>query len=586
MEELNTEQKKALDTISGTVIINAGPGTGKTKTLVARIEHLVRNHQVRPENILALTFTQKAAAEMRDRLSQRLPGIRFTNIHTYHAFALGILQQEGKSFTIVPEEERDEILKDIASKQKDMTKRDVSLYITRYKSAIHTKQNDIVDLYNSLLSAKGYVDFDDMLLYLYDMLDTDSVVRERVQTRFKHIHVDEFQDTNIVQYRILQRILTLKHSFFVIGDPRQSIYLFRGADPEIFSILKADIPDAEEITLQHNYRSGSSILGISANLFPVADPLKVNTPDPGDVLIVDTLHEFSEADFIVNEISSLMGGIDLNSAGEDNTVRFSDFAVIFRTHAAARVLEQKFADSALPYQVIGTNSLYEQKEIRCITAWLLYLYSKNATFLETAVELSPKKISAVEQNQLEKAAETEPISTLVLKIEEVCDLMKQMKDNPSKIRNVNQFRGNLLQFDSFSDGLERTVKYLLFLKDHEYYDPTGDKVTLMTIHAAKGLEFDTVFICGLEEGNIPLIRKDEKMNEGEERRLLYVAMTRAKRRLYLLRTRTRNKEKTEKSSFEKEFDKAYYQAIKDEMIDKIAKKAKKSNEKKAQMSLF
>lgn len=150
MEELNTEQKKALDTISGTVIINAGPGTGKTKTLVARIEHLVRNHQVRPENILALTFTQKAAAEMRDRLSQRLPGIRFTNIHTYHAFALGILQQEGKSFTIVPEEERDEILKDIASKQKDMTKRDVSLYITRYKSAIHTKQNDIVDLYNSL----------------------------------------------------------------------------------------------------------------------------------------------------------------------------------------------------------------------------------------------------------------------------------------------------------------------------------------------------------------------------------------------------------------------------------------------------
>jgi superfamily I DNA/RNA helicase len=585
MEELNSRQKQAVTTTDGVVVIKAGPGTGKTKTLVARIEHLVKDLNILPENILALTVTQKAAAEMRDRLKTTLPQVKFPHIYTFHAFAHGILERAGKALILVPEEERQKILSQVAEQYKDMKKRDIGLHITRYKSSITAKKDEMVAFYDSLLAAQGYMDFDDMLLFLFELLETDSIVREQVQTQFTFIHVDEFQDTNMLQYRILQKAAEPENALFVIGDPLQSIYSFRGANPEVFDYLKWDYPDAVEVSLEQNYRSGKNILETSAAFFPDSPSLQPSTKETGEVVLVDTMNEFTEADFIVNTVCSLMGGTDVNYAAQDGNVRFSDFAVIYRTHASAGILEQKFSDSAIPYQIIGSNALYEQKEIKCITAWLLYLLSKNPMFLETARELCVKKISMGEQSALEKTAML-PISKIIREIEDICGLRKQTEDSTYKTRNLNQFAGNLRQFDSHSDSLKKTVEYLLYLKEHEYFDPTGDKVTLMTIHASKGLEFDTVFLCGLEEGIIPLIRNDSETNFEEEKRLLYVALTRAKRRVYMLRARTRNKQKVKISSFESYLKPAFYFVEKDEAIEKIAKKIQKKEEKKSQMSLF
>lgn len=585
MQELNPLQKKAATAVYGVVVIKAGPGTGKTGALVARIEHLVKEHQVHPDNILALTCTQKAAAEMRDRLKSMLPDVPFPHIYTFHAFAHGILNRAGKSLILIPEDERQKIIAQVAEQYKEMSKRDIALHITRYKSSITAKKDDIVAFYDSLLASQGYMDFDDMLLFLFELLETDSIIREQVQTQFKYIHVDEFQDTNMLQYRILQKAAEPENSLFVIGDPLQSIYSSRGANPEVFDYLKWDYPEALEVSLQENYRSGKNILGTSAAIFPDAPVLEATIQEKGEVSLIDTMNEFTEADFIVREISSLRGGTDLKSAGEDGAVRFSDFAVVYRTHSFARILEQKFSDSAIPYQVIGSNALYEQKEIKCITAWLLYIYSKNPLFLETASELSPKKISTAEQNTLEQAGAL-PISNILKLIEDTCDLRKQEAESPHKTRNINQFTGNLLQFDSSPESLQKAVEYLLYLKEHEYYDPTGDKVTLTTIHAAKGLEFNTVMLCGLEEGIIPFIRKDTQSNLEEEKRLLYVALTRAKKRVYILRAQTRNKEKTKESSFEGYFKDDFLIRRKDDVIEKIAQKTQKKEEKKAQMSLF
>lgn len=586
--KLNEAQQQALQQLTGVVIINAGPGTGKTKTLTARIAYLIKEQRVPAQAVLALTFTQKAAAEMKERLIQLLNTTKLPLISTFHSFAYNLLQQEKKNLTLITHEERDEVLKEAAaSLTKKMTVRDVSLLISRYKSSLEEDKPEPVRVYDSHLSARGLMDFDDMLLFFLNLLKQDSLLREKVQLRYQYIHVDEFQDTNTIQYRILQHIIPPQNNLFVIGDPLQSIYSFRGANVRIFETIRQNISVKPiEIRLSTNYRSGKNVIAASSALFPEAPISASATQEPGNVSLIETFNEFTEADWIVNEICSHMGGIDLNQAGDTTGFRFSDFAVIYRTHALARILEQRFSDSAIPYQVIGSNSLYEQKEVKFIIAWLFYLHSHESRYLEDIKKRAPQPFTADLQEALKKDSNHVPVSALVQKVVDLFHLKDMLIDKPTKLRNLNQFMGSMVQFDNYADSLAKAVAYLTYLKEHEYFDPQGDKVTLMTIHAAKGLEFAHVFICGLEDGIIPLRRKQEETDLEEEKRLLYVAMTRAKQRLYLLKARHRNKQKTTMSSFEVYLPEAMVQRVTDPVIDKIAKKAKRTEDKKSQMSLL
>ncbi|HRN70926.1 MAG TPA: ATP-dependent helicase, partial [Candidatus Woesebacteria bacterium] len=374
LKELNELQKKAV-AADGVVIITAGPGSGKTKTLTSKIAYLVQEKKVNPEQIIALTFTQKATAEMKERLSflEKQP-----QISTFHAFALSLI---ANTKTIISEKKRNEILQAlIAQHQKTATAKetkDLGLFITNYKNSFAEKPNELVKEYDALLLEQDMIDYDDVLINLYNNLQKNS------QTQFQYILVDEFQDTNLLQYNILQ-LLNTTNNIFVIGDPQQSIYSFRGANPEIFETFKTDFPQHTHIVLSTNYRSEKHIVEASNKLFPHTQ-LVPFLQTQGEIILLQTFNEYTEADWIVNRINEKIGGTDLIQAGNVQTdnkkIKFNDFAVIYRTHALAKQVEQRLYTSGIPYQVIGGDSLFESVEIQFIVLLLQYLFYKKSEYI-------------------------------------------------------------------------------------------------------------------------------------------------------------------------------------------------------------
>ncbi|MCL4457320.1 MAG: UvrD-helicase domain-containing protein [Nitrospirae bacterium] len=483
LDGLNESQKQAVTATDGHLLIVAGPGTGKTLTIVRRIAHLV-NQGVSPEKILAVTFTNRAAREMKERTESFL-GRHSNNlfIGTFHLLGLKILKQFMQDdFVICDRDGQMNILKEILKGTKAKA-HDAAERISRIKNFLEDRDaeiNTVYEAYQSALAAKSALDFDDLILKPIDMFQDEAVLKQ-YQDMFSHIIVDEYQDINPAQYRLLKLLAGDKAYVCAVGDSDQAIYAFRGADIENFLNFEKDFKGAKTIALTQNYRSTGAILNASGsmiknNLKRIEKNLTPAKNSGNSINIVSVPDERAEGEIIVKEIDARMGctsHYNLYAKGAstvcEGSYGFSDFAVIFRTNAQANAVEEVFMESGIPYQVIGRKNLRQRKEI-----------------------------------------------------EDTISYMKSIID-PSGEAGKEQ-----------SASLEETL-----LSDDDLFDPKANTVTLMTMHMAKGLEFRVVFIAGAEDGLIPYTLNKDSADIEEERRLFYVGMTRAKDELFLLHSRSR-----------------------------------------------
>jgi superfamily I DNA/RNA helicase len=577
LDGLNEQQCKAARATTGQLLIIAGPGTGKTKTLAARIVHLLQSGAAKPEEVVALTFTNKSAREMQQRVSAQLDGSIRLTIATFHALAGRLLTDI--QTTLATQQEITDITKHVKRSmgQKGLSERDIVLAITRAKNRTTpvddplTKQ--LVDIYNLELASRGLHDFDDMLTMLKAHL-TENI------SPFTHVLVDEFQDTNDIQYEILKLLASNAKSVFAIGDPLQSIYGFRGASAGVFDRFKADWPTAETIRLETNYRSTPQVVRASAAVFPEEPALHPNRADQGSVQIIETLNEYAEADWVVHEIEQQLGGSTMisgskhHTAGVDRT--FKNFAVLYRTHATAKALQRSLENSGLPFQVAGEGSPYLQPEVQAIIQAMRYIAGQGpAPSVKGLTSSQVKHLLDDHRDELAKLS-LSPLASYI-----VNTLSIETERNSGVIR---QFIQSLVRIDTTP--LPDFMPYISKLADQEYYDPNAEVISLLTIHAVKGLEFSQVFLIGTEEDILPLSKKGQIADIEEERRLFYVAATRAKDDLYILHTRSRGKEKAELSRFARQLPESVATRIVDPAIAGQVAKIKKRAQKKAQSSLF
>lgn len=662
-DKLNDKQTRAVRTTNKPILIIAGPGTGKTRVLTHRIAYLIEQGTVKPEQIIALTFTNKAAKEIKERISQLLAtGYQLPAIHTFHSLAYKLLSKQDEEITLISEQEKRRIIKEIQeglgkhSPLWNLTPKELALKISNHNIRKHdprdknqesSKDNSLahlIDQYKERKQTLGLLDYDDLLIKAYRLLKQPSDYRLPITN---YVLVDEFQDTNPIQFEITKQLLGDSNNIFVIGDPQQSIYSFRGADSRAFDNFRKDFPDFEEIALDTNYRSTQALIDASTKLFAHEKQLFATsymlpskntnkyTEDKiptSEIQLITTLNEFTEADWITNKISSIMGGLDLNQASDfqktkqDKKARFSDFAVIYRVHGLNRVLQQKFRESGIPTQIVGGGSLYEQNDIAFVILVLKFINSQTQeNFLKIArspiIKLSATTIDKLNRisghkqpttpahrnfseggnyqlpttqsgnlgnlvtnlNSLTYKDRTVKLSVLIQEIIDVFDIHKRVEDNPAKLLNLNEFTSTCLRFDKFEDSLNKFLEYFEKLSESDFYDEKADKVTMLTMHAAKGLEFKYVIIAGFEDGLIPFTKKDTKLDE--EKRLLYVAMTRAKQGLYLLYTQNRNREEIKISRFfsllEEKID-----SVEDDAIRRIRKQEARKRQKKSQIRMF
>ncbi|HUC90384.1 MAG TPA: ATP-dependent helicase [Patescibacteria group bacterium] len=571
-EDLNPEQLKAVEAGDGPILIVAGPGTGKTKTLTARIAFLITSAKAAPQEILALTFTKKAAGEMQERVLQLLAkaGIKPSpQILTFHALCHEIL---GGELAFADEAVRLQVIKKLAKPAdlKAFSTRELGLLISRCKNMAEDNPDlkKLTESYNSALSERGLVDYDDLLVQARDLLVGDQTKREALQQRYKYILVDEFQDTNLLQYEFL-RLLLGHHNIFVIGDPNQSIYGFRGASGGIFERFKQDYPGHVAVELTVNYRSASAVVGLGNAIFTSGPQLTAFSQVPGAVRAVEVLNEYSEANWVLNEIQRAVGGGDLLhtvSDGDSNTeCTFRDFAVLYRSRAAAITFQKLLQESGLPYQVVGDGSPYDQPQVQTILALMRVCAGRQQTVPEGFSEAEEQAVL----NSLQPEAAGDPRSLA----DKIISILK-FEQTPG----LQQFIGSLVRFKD----LPAALNYFDSIAKQDFYDAQADAITLLTIHASKGLEFPRVFLIGTEEGILPHKNADPH----EEKRLLYVAATRAKHNLDITYAQKRGGNPAQPSRFIVGLPADKLSRSVDPALASDKLKAKKRAAKRRQQSLF
>jgi len=634
MDDLNLEQRRAVELINGPVVIKAGPGTGKTKTLVAKISYLLHSG-VHPEAILALTFTKKAAKEIASRIKiSESSSKKHLNVYTFHSFAYELLRQENDNVNIINNDQKRKILlglQESAPDIKNISLRELELIISRAKN-IETRNEKIqqlVDTYQRLIEAEGFIDFDDLLLKLINSLSDNATKLQQIQDKYRYVLVDEFQDTNFIQYKLIRMLTGKYRNITVIGDPLQSIYTFRGADSTIFDQFFNDYQEVEVVEFTVNYRSRKSILKTSTRLFPDSRELhSFKEGHPGVVALIETLDSYTEAAWIINKVEEKVGGSDLNKASDmagnqDESARFKDFAILYRVHGINHVIEQKLRESGIPYQKVGAESMYDKKEINFIITLLKYYHSREdkdlllvlshpylklsravlgkiQRFYKNEGNLREMLLTIISQKNLTKS-QIGKLRTIINNIEQIDSVIKESNvsavvsfivekfnilesGNEQTELEIREFINNLGRFEDGPASLDAFLDYLTEIEAQDYYDDKVDKISLMSIHAAKGLEFKYVFIIGLEEGIIPYQKSIEENNIEEEKRLLYVGMTRAEDGLYLLYTQERWKEGYIKaSSFKKFIEGKPLLEIQDEAIAKVKKARERYKAKKSQI---
>jgi DNA helicase-2/ATP-dependent DNA helicase PcrA len=566
---LNAEQGAAVRCIDAPLLIVAGPGTGKTRTLTHRIAYLIAQHGVGPEQILAITFTNKAAEEMLQRLTLLLGEalVDRLTVRTFHAFAAGLLRSEGSvlglpsDFAIASEEDRLAILRRLYP---DWTPKQFGLAletIAAAKNELRPPEGD--DLlaqahraYDAELRRNELVDFDDLIYLSVRLLEEHPPVLQRVQDRYRWISVDEYQDVNLAQFRLL-RLLTSPTAhgaanLCAIGDPDQAIYGFRGAGRGYFLRFAEDYPGAQVLQLRQNYRSTQLILDAATQVIAGnanAERLRIWSEflDETKLEIYPAPTDKAEAEYVVHQIEQMVGGTSLFSldsgrvgGAEESGRSFGDFAVLYRTGAQSRPLIEAFERSGIPYQTVGQTPLAEYSEIREILAFLHLAYNPKAELYREQLEASlPKRLLAPLQGflaELHIAAASTPVTALIDRTQRFLTMTVKRTLADKAEERVAHLRRRAVPYEH---ELVRFLETLALQKETDLYDPRADRVALMTLHATKGLEFPVVFITGCEDGLLPYIRADERPDVAEERRLFFVGMTRARHKLVLTYARSR-----------------------------------------------
>ncbi len=571
LASLNLAQREAVEASVGPVQIVAGPGTGKTKTLTARIAYLVTEKNVRPQHILALTFTKKAAEEMRTRVTALLETKVQPHITTFHGLCYDLI---GSETAFISEARRLQLIKDLSkpASLKGISARELSLQITRAKNTLEAVDSDVAKLlraYNKALAAADMRDFDDLLVSTYDLLEKDEALRKKVHERYRYILVDEFQDTNSLQYALLL-LLRDHNNVFVIGDPNQSIYGFRGSSGTIFDTFKTDFPDCKQVTLTINYRSAPQIVALGNAIIPGGAQLEAASQIDGIVQAVQVLNEYGEAHWVVNHIQRAIGGSDmLKGVSDDDRQthrRLSDFAVLYRSRRAAGMLQKVLDESGLPYQVAGDGSPYDKPELQAVVELL--------RAADVGEDVNLQGFSSAQQYVLTEMLHQRDVRTPAALAERAIEILG-IGHGP----DIQQFLGMLVHFKTITQALD----YLAIMSEHGFYDARADAITLMTVHASKGLEFPYVFIVGTEEGILPAGRASQK---DEERRLFYVAATRAKERLEILYAKNRNGQPTVASSFLTDIPKEVLAQTTDPDMPDQLRRIVRTAAKRSQQSLF
>lgn len=611
-DTLNDRQCEAVKHTEGPLLITAGAGSGKTKVLTCRIAHLLELG-VAPYRILAITFTNKAAKEMKERVTN-LVGAQADSIwlSTFHSFCAKLLRFEidgfhgyTRNFTIYDSSDQLVLVKDCLKKlnldDKQFTPRSVLGTISSAKNVLmdakafaakasdfyEQKVADVYALYQEKLRENNAVDFDDLLFLAVRLLQENEEVREKYQSRFQYILVDEYQDTNHAQYALTKILAARWRNICVVGDADQSIYAWRGADIRNIIDFTRDYPDAASIKLEQNYRSTKTILHaanavIDNNESRPKKTLWTENPTGNKIIHYQAQTEHDEADYIAGVIYN---------RHEISHEPYGDMAILFRTNAQSRVLEEKLMRYAIPYTMVGGTKFYDRKEIKDVLAYLRLLYNPEDSLSLTRIINVPKRnIGATTMEHVAAYAEAQGISLFealsstdeipvtkrakaslenfaamifdllndiegkdvlslietVIKQTGYGDMLdKEAEHDPqgeSRKENVGEFLSVAKDYmDSNPEGnLQDFLENVALVSDVDDFESSDSKVTLMTLHAAKGLEFPVVFLTGLDEGLFPHSRTlmDPAQVE-EERRLAYVGITRAERQLYVTNAVTR-----------------------------------------------
>jgi DNA helicase II / ATP-dependent DNA helicase PcrA len=623
---LNPEQRDAVEHVEGPILVLAGAGSGKTRVLTNRVSRLIREHGVPPDRILAVTFTNKAAGEMRERIRAHLGRDPVGAwMGTFHSLGARLLRRHAEAmgwdstFTIFDAEESLREIKRVLEREQLDPKRWKPKAV---RSALSDAKNQLITpgefaeqhgegfdffmrnvarvfpAYQASLREQNAFDFDDLLVKPVQLFQEHTEILARYQERFAFILVDEYQDTNHAQFRFLELLAQGHGNLMVVGDDDQSIYGWRGADISNILDFERTFPGARTIRLERNYRSTSNILAaanevIRRNLHRKEKTLRTDREAGERLTLVQAADERDEAGWIVEEIETRIR--------EGDAHRYRDFAILYRTNAQSRALEDAFRRKGVPYQIVGGVRFYERREIQDVLAYLRLISNpRDSAALERVVNVPKRGVGRTSQERLLNWAAEEgvPLLEAALQAEEIpelhaggvkgiqrfaeliqrfsaraatlsvgalmeelieeLDFLTHLRDEgpegEDRAENVKELIAGAMDFDAqrvevWEDGppdhfteLDLFLQHVALITDVDRHDPDSDAVTLMTLHNAKGLEFPTVFIAGLEEGLFPLGRAyDEPSQLEEERRLFYVGITRAETKLFFSWARERRR---------------------------------------------
>ena len=567
LKHLNTKQKESVINYSGPTVILAGAGSGKTRVLVFKVAYLVKEKNIRPTSIVMLTFTNKAAAEMKERISLELEGtVKLGFVGTYHSFCVRVLRVFWKSagldknFIIYDDNDQKTLIKQIIQEKK-LEKKTPSYflyYISLAKNQMITPEKflenfkfhqaalvaDVYYHYKKKLEKNRGVDFDDLLIKTVYLLQKNDDVLDYYHNKYKYFLVDEFQDTNFVQYLLTKLLAERSKNVTVVGDFSQSIYSWRGADITNLKKFENDFKGTKTFYLEENYRSTQKILDFAFSVIsknsthPILHLFTDNKPGE-DVVFYQADNEQSEAIYVAEEIIRL---ISVN-----NIIEPPNFAVLYRTNAQSRVLEEVFLRYGMPYVLVGGTRFYERKEIKDVLAYLKLLINPNESVsLERIKKLGKNRFEKFKKLYEETKDRLETYSTneIIEKLFQNVDYLKlydvEDEEDFSRLENIKELKSVAVSFPKLMDFLEQVALVESEYSQHEKETKDNRRLVLMTLHQAKGLEFDHVFIVGVEEGLLPHSRSiDDQFQLEEERRLFYVGITRAKKTLYITNTRKR-----------------------------------------------
>jgi DNA helicase-2/ATP-dependent DNA helicase PcrA len=613
LNELNPQQRAAVSARPGPVLVLAGPGSGKTRVLTHRIAYLINQMGISPYHILAVTFTNKASREMQSRLEKLLDrSVQGLWLGTFHAVCARILRREQQflpftsNFVIFDDDDQTSLIKravkELNLDEKLYKPSSVHAAISNAKNNLlmpsdypaSTYRDEVIGRiyrrYQELLLASNAVDFDDLLLYTWKLLEENPALRESYSRRFEHVLVDEFQDTNLVQYELLRHLASVHKNIFVVGDEDQSIYRWRGADYRNVLRFDEDYPETIKILLEQNYRSTQTVLDAAQAVIERnhhRTPKKLRSmPDRGTgerLSLYEAVDDHGEAAYVVDMIQQLCSS---------KRARLGDFAVMYRTNAQSRLLEEAFLRAGLPYRLVGAMRFYGRREIKDMIAYLrLVMNPADEVSLSRVINVPARGIGDKAQVGLQVAARQAQASAGQVLLE----LSEQGKDSPywtqvgrsaalladfgamlagwrasaqtlplpalfgrmlddlayeeyvndgteegrGRWENVEELRR--LTYEYEERGLTAFLENLALVSDQDTIPEEAEAPTLLTLHSAKGLEFPIVFIVGLDDGTLPHNRSlDDPEEMAEERRLFYVGLTRAKFRVFMVRAAQRS----------------------------------------------